>query len=228
MQKHYFYAIVGLLVGVAIGFIGANSINRRAATGDAAAAAGTLAAQNAPSMDPAANNGGMVPDVADALAKAENDPQNFPAQMRAGDMYARIGRFDKAVEFYKKGLALKPNDFRANVVLANALFDSRQFEAAADHYSKALELKPADSNARTDLGTTFIERQNPDPDRAIKEFEKVLETEPKHEPALFNLSMAYFRKGDKDTARKTLQRLEAANPSSELIPRLRQNLSTPQ
>src|SRR5687767_6257092 len=105
MQKHYLYAIVGLLVGVAVGFIGANSLNRRTATADAAAAAGTLAAQNAPSTAPAANNGGMVPDVADALAKAENDPRNFPAQMRAGDIYARIGRFDEATEFYKKGLA---------------------------------------------------------------------------------------------------------------------------
>jgi tetratricopeptide (TPR) repeat protein len=145
--------------------------------------------------------------------------------MRTGDMYAQIGKFDKAIEYYNRGILLKPSDFQANVVLANAYFDSRKFEDAAKYYEKALAVKPDDVNARTDFGTTFVERQNPDFERAITEFRAALEIQPKHEPTLYYLGIAYFRKGDRQNANAVLADLEKANPASELIARLRQNMS---
>lgn len=228
MQKHIIFGLGGLIIGLAIGFFGANTLNRDAAT-QAAASPGAI---NAPiggsTADPQASAGGMQPDVAETLAKAEAEPQNFVAQMKTGDMYARIGRFDKAAEFYKRGLVLKPTDFQANIVVANALFDSGNFDEAEGYYAKALEINPKDLNARTDLGTTFVERTSPDYVKAISEFDKALEIDPKHEPSLYYLGIAYLRKGDAENAKKALARLEAANPSSELIGRLRQNMESKQ
>lgn len=221
MQKHILFGIGGLFIGVVIGFFGANNLNQG---GDPEPAVVTDSADSI-----AANQelpqGGMQADVAETIAKAEAEPQNFALQMRTGDMYAKIGRFDKALEFYKKGLAVKPDDFNANVVTANALFDSARFEEAETYYSKAVEINPKDINARTDLGTTFVERKEPDYDRAIKEFRSALQIDPKNGPTLYSLGIAYFRKGDAENAQKTLRQLERANPTSELSGRLKQNIS---
>lgn len=84
---------------------------------------------------------------------------------------------------------------------------------------------PGDHNARTDLGTTYLERNPPEYDRAIKEFNNVLSSAPEHEPAIYYLGIAYYRSGDKEKANEALKRLEETNPSSALIGRLRQNMA---
>ncbi len=222
MQKNLVFGIGGLLIGLAAGFFAANTINRGTTPETPAVSANT----DSPLPASQASQAAMLPDVAETLQKAESEPQNFAVQMKTGDMYAQIGRFDKAAEFYKRGVVINPNNFQANVVLANALFDSQKFEDAEGYYSRALQIEPSDVNARTDLGTTFVERPNPDYERAIKEFKTALETEPKHEPTLYYLGIAYFRKGEKEKANLALNELEKANPTSELIARLKQNFGT--
>ena len=220
MPKHLIFGIVGAILGLAIGFFGANSINHESPTPQSTVVV-VPAAGNSSSVSQA----GMQADVAETIAKADAEPQNFAVQMQTGDMYAKIGKFDKGIEYYSRGVSLKPADFQANVVLANAYFDSRQFEDAAKYYEKALEVKPGDVNARTDFGTTFVERPTPDYERAIKEYRAALETQPKNEPTLYYLGIAYFRKGDKQNANAVLAELEKINPASDLIARLQKNIS---
>jgi tetratricopeptide (TPR) repeat protein len=160
--------------------------------------------------------------VQKVIDKAKAEPDNLQAQTEAGDMYAQIGRFPEAIGFYEKAQAANPNYFKANVKLGNTYFDARQFEKAAEFYEKALAINSSDVGARTDLGITFVERANPDYDRAIKEFETSLKADPKHEPTLFNLSVANFKKGDQTKAQDYLKQLEQANPTSELIAKLKQ------
>jgi tetratricopeptide (TPR) repeat protein len=228
MQKNsILFGIVGLIVGLIVGFFAANSINRNAISQQASAPTQSNAAiiNQAASGAPNAA-GGMLGDVQEKLEKAKAEPNNFAAQMSAGDMYAQIGRYDQAFEFYQKGVALNPESFEANVQLANAYFDNRQFENAEKYYARALEINPKDINARTDLGTTFVERQTPDYARAVAEFKKALEVNPKHEPTLYNLGVAYSRMSDAENAEKTFAELEQANPTSPLVGRLRQILTT--
>jgi tetratricopeptide (TPR) repeat protein len=72
------------------------------------------------------------------------------------------------------------------------------------------------------LGITFVERSAPDFDRAVSEFQASLKTNPKHEPTLYNLGAAYFKQGNTAEANKILAELEAVNPNSQLVGRLRQ------
>lgn len=220
MKSRLLYIAIGLLIGLTVGFMGANALNRRSN------AVGIASPSNDVSIEPpgSAPNGGMQADVAATLEKAESDPSDFVAQMKAGDMYAKIGRFEKAAEFYKRGVALEPQNPAANLVLANALFDARDFVSAADYYSKVLEIDPSNVNARTDLGTTFVERQNPDYDRAIAEYKKALELDPKHEPTLYYLAIANLRSGNRAEALRILSTLTEINPSSELVARLKKNI----
>lgn len=228
MQKNsILFGIVGLIVGLIVGFFAANSINRSAISQQTAALPpinAPLAGQQTANAPNNAAAGGMLADVQEKLDKAKLEPNNFAAQMNAGDMYAQIGRYDQAFEFYQKGVALNPDSFEANVQLANAYFDNRQFENAEKYYARALEINPKDVNARTDLGTTFVERQTPDYARAVAEFKKALEVNPKHEPTLYNLGVAYKRMSDTENAEKTFAELEQTNPNSPLVGRLRQVL----
>jgi len=226
MQKSITFGIIGLIVGLLVGFFAANSVNRNLPQPV------SQAQTNAPLQNPQvpnilvkdqpAPNSGMLPDVSAVIEKADAEPTNFEAQIKAGDLYQQIKGFDKAAAFYRRAQNLKPEDYDLTVKLGNTYFDARQFESAGEWYERALAKKPDDTNVRTDLGITFVERANPDFDRAVKEFETSLKSNPKHEPTLYNLGAAHFRKGNKEEAGKILSRLETVNPNGQLVSKLRQ------
>lgn len=230
MQKQIFTGLICLITGLIIGFFGANRLNENAKNIQPSTDSQLNTQLNNPQIHSAdikeqSPNGAMIPDVQKVLDKAKAEPENAGAQTEAGDMYAQIGRFSEAVSYYEKAQAANPKDLQANIKLANALFDSNQFEKAAEFYEKALEINPNDVGARTDLGITFVERADPDYDRAIKEFETSLKNDPKHEPTLYNLGIAYFKKGETGKANEALKRLEQVNPNSKLIERLKQAIN---
>ena len=223
-KQNIFFGVIGLVVGSVIGFFAANSINRNTIS-----QANTV--QNAPfanqqiqvaSVKEQPAQGGMLPDIAATLDKAKNEPDNFDVQIKAGDVYLQIKGFEKAIEFYQQAHRIKPDDYETIVKIGNAYFDFRRFEEAGKWYEQALSKKSSDTNVRTDLGITFVERENPDLDRAIEEFQTSLQMNPKHEPTLYNLGAAYFKKGNKDEANKILTQLETINPQSQLVGRLQQ------
>ena len=218
-----------LFVGFFIGFFVSNNINRNAVVEtNLPPNHADTPFQNPPTQqlngvkEP---NGAMQPDVSATLDKAKKEPENFDAQMKAGAMYEKIQRADKASEFFNAAAALKPTEYDKIVQLGNAFFDVREFEKAGNFYQQALEKKPDDISVRTDFGITFVERQNPDYDRAIKEFQTSLQTNPKHEPTLYNISIACYKKGDAENAQKYFAQLEQANPNSQLIGKLKEIIS---
>lgn len=218
------FGIIGLVAGFIGGFILANSINRNAAT-QALPNQSQLAenAPLAPQQNPAQITAQM-PDVTEALERAKKEPNNFDAQMRVGDMYATIDRFDKAVEFFAAAQKIKPNDYQAIIKLGNAYFEINNSSEAEKWYSKALEINPNDVNVRSDLGLTFYKKQPADLDRAIKEYDAALAINPNHEPTLQNLTVAYWDKKDAPMMQATLEKLEKVNPQNQVVPKLKQEL----
>ena len=226
MIKPIYFGVIGLIIGLVVGFFAANSINRSAVTQSEVVQNST----NSPSLSqPAADikeqtRGGMLPAIDETLNRAKEEPDNFEAQIKAGDIYAKIQKFDTAVEFYEKANQIRPEDYATIVKIGNTLFDSKQFESAGNWYERALAKKPGDVNVRTDLGVTFVEREKPDLDRAVNEFQTSLQTNPNYEPALYNLGIAYYKKGDLEESKKILARLETLNPGSQLTQKLNQVL----
>lgn len=215
------------MAGLIVGFFAANTINRsQIAQTNPPAQNAPLQNQTIPNVlvkdQPTTTGGAMLPDVSAVIDRANNDPANFDAQIKAGDLYQQIKGFEKAAQFYERARQIKPADYDLIVKLGNVYFDARQFETAAKWYEQALAVKADDANVRTDLGITFVERAAPDYDRAVKEFQTSLRINPKHEPTLYNLGAAYFKKGDLEEANKTLIQLETVNPNSQLVARLRQ------
>lgn len=230
-KENILFSIVGLLLGLIIGFMFANSVNQRGYQArNAAPGAGTT---GLPPDHPAlpsngvAEKGPMPAEIQSVIQQAKNDPQNFEAQMKAAELYYQIKRYNEALEYLMKANQLRPDSYEAVVALGNTNFDAENYTAAEKWYTAALAKKPDDVNVRTDLGLTYVFRTPPDYDRAIREFRRSLETNPKHEQTLQNITYALSQKGEKTEAQATLKRLEEVNPNNQAIARLRSQIEGP-
>lgn len=229
-KENSLFGIVGLLVGLIVGFMFANSVNKGAVEVTPAAAiklnsnippghpdiGSTGAAPGAP--------GAMQPEVQAAIEKAKQSPDDFDAQVKAAEMFYQIERFDDAIALLKRANQLKPDDREVIVHLGNANFDGNHYDEAEKWYVAALAKKADDVNVRTDLGLTFVFRDPPNYDRAIQEFNKSLETDPNHIQTLQNLTVAYTKKGDSAKAALTLSKLENIDPKNTAIAKLRDDI----
>ena len=231
-KDNILFCIIGLLAGLIIGFFVTNSINKQqgvgmASTGTPATAANGLLPEGHPDI-PGGPGGqqamGSIPEVQAAIEKARAEPDSFDAQLKAGDLFYQIQRFDGAIEFYKKANQLKPDDYNVIVHLGNATFDSDKYDEAEKWYTLALSKKPDDVDVRTDLGLVFMFRDPVNYDRAIQEFKRSLEYKPEHPQTLQNLTVAYTKKGDVTNASATLAKLEAADRSNTAISKLRSDI----
>lgn len=220
------FGICGLLVGIVIGFIFANSINRTGSQAQSTLPTDAPANMNLPPDHPPvgartgqSQQGGALPQVTEALERAKNQPESFEAQMTAGDLYYQIQRFADAAKFYEKANTLKPGEVEPMIKLGNANFDAEQYETAEKWYLEALKKTPNDTNVRTDLGLTYYLRTPRDTDRAIEEFKNVLDAEPDKEITLQNLALAYRESGDAQSFQTTLEKLRKINPNNPILTR---------
>jgi tetratricopeptide (TPR) repeat protein len=222
-KENVLFTVIGLLLGLIIGFFFANSVNQSAAVAPMAPAAGTAGAPmgNLPAGHPnvpGTGGGSSTAEVQSAIDKARQNPTDFESQMKAAEMYYQIQRYDGAVEFLKKANEIQPDNYEVIVNLGNASFDGGKYEEAEKWYTAALQKKPDNLDVRSDLGL-------PDHDRAVKEFKRVLESDPNHVQALQNLTVAYTKKSDKANAESTLAQLEKVEPTNSSIARLKEDIS---
>jgi tetratricopeptide (TPR) repeat protein len=225
-KENFLFGIIGLLAGLIIGFMFANSVNQSAVT---QVPVGSISQNPNAAIPPGhpdinGNSGAMQPQVQAAIEKAKSEPDNYEAQIKVAEMFYQIQRFEGAIEFLIQANKLKPDDYETIVNLGNSYFDASKYEEAEKWYSAALAKKPDDVNVRTDLGLTFIFRDSPNYDRAIEEFTRSLEKDPNHIQTLQNLTVAYTKKGNTAKATETLARLESSDSSNTAIPKLREDI----
>jgi len=230
-KENILFGVVGLLAGLIIGFMFANSVNQKGIT---APTADMRLNSNMPpdhpavppgSTAPGGTQGAMTPEVAAAIEKAKASPEDFDAQIKAADLFYQIGRFDDAITYLKTANKLKPDDREVIVHLGNANFDGEHYQEAEKWYLAALAKKADDVAVRTDLGLTFVFRDPPNYDRAIQEFTQSLQTDPNHIQTLQNLTVAYTKKGDSAKANATLAKLEGVDPKNTAIAKLKEDIS---
>ncbi|MBK9214736.1 MAG: tetratricopeptide repeat protein [Chloracidobacterium sp.] len=227
-KENLLFAVLGLMIGLIVGFMFANSVNRDATTSKSSLpAANQLMAANSalpPNHPPIGNVNGQssgmsVPEVSAAIEKARSEPQNYEAQMTAADLYYQIQRFDEAAKFYEAASKVKPAEAEPLIKAGNAFYDGGKFLDAEKWYREALKKAPNDKDIRNDLALTFLSREPADVDRAIAEFNTILSADPKFEKALQNLAFAYREKGDQENLAKTLERLKKVNPNNPELSR---------
>ena len=226
-KDNILYSIIGVLLGLLSGYVFASTVNQRSylersSAGSAAAGRMGQGLEAPPVGQPQPSNEAEAESGADRalIEQAEAEPNNFDAQVRAAAVHYRNRRYDAAIQLLTRANQLRPEDLKAIVALGNANFDANKFEIAEKWYTAALVKNPKDINVRTDLGLTFLFRQQQNVDRAIQEFRRSLEIDPRHEQTLQNMTVALIKKGNFGEAEKMLGRLREVNPANQSLTKL--------
>ena len=97
--------------------------------------------------------------------------------------------------------------------LGNLYFDAEKYDLAIKWYQEALKLDPTNPDVSTDLGVSYYYSNQPD--RALAQFTRSLEIEPKHTKTMLNQGIVLaFGKQDLDGASKAWQRVVELAPNT--------------
>jgi len=94
---------------------------------------------------------------------------------------------EQELQGYRNVLASDPKNLRANVELANRLYDAGRYTDAISYYQQAFALDPTNVNVSTDLATALYYAGRAD--EALAQFDKSLSIDPKHGQTLFNVGI---------------------------------------
>jgi tetratricopeptide (TPR) repeat protein len=234
-NKTFWLSIVAVLASFAGGFLVANSLNRKDLTALRAENENLKKAQN----EVEASRAEMTlsdEEIKKRIAEADENPTDLTFQKNLGfalynyasmkqdaDLLGDVSRLLKRV--YENN----PNDYKALVTLGDIDFDigyftknNDNFQKARGFYQKALEQKSNDVEVRTDLGLTYLWANPPEAERAVNEFQKSLEINPKHEKTLQAMVQALNSQNKRVEVEKYTARLRQANPKN---PSLNENES---
>ena len=157
------------------------------------------------------------------LAKADElvhqalkiDPEQVEARVLLGRIYVWSGRRELALNLAENTLKSAPNNPHALAFMGHALSVEGRPKEALEYLERALRLNPTPPVWYSyHLGYAYAQlgRFN----RAIEDFEQVLERNEGFTPAYWLLIAAYLEEGRPDKARETLQRLKRAFPEITL------------
>jgi tetratricopeptide (TPR) repeat protein len=133
-------------------------------------------------------NQALLPECARLLNRAyEKNPADMDVVVTLGHLYYDIGYFNK---------------------------DNESFNRARVFYQKALSQKPNDIEVRTDYGLTYFLQNPPEYDKAVVEFQKSLQKDPKHEKTLQFMVQALLKQGKTQEAENYLARLKEIDPKT--------------
>ena len=102
---------------------------------------------------------------------------------------------EQELQGWRNILATDPGNVRANVELANRLYDAHRYAEAIPYYQQACTLDPKNVSVSTDLGTALYYAGRPAD--ALAQFERSLAIDSKHGQTLFNVGIVK-RDGNND------------------------------
>jgi tetratricopeptide (TPR) repeat protein len=250
-KKVFLIGALGVVLGFLAGFFLANGLNReehaKLAAELASARAGAPAQGSGSGKgQPASTPGGgelsqalSEEQIKNAVKKADQSPQDAEMQKKVGQgllMYASetgdASYLTEGARILKRAHDLDPKDFKTASMAGDAHFlverqgggDAKLIAEARKLYEAALAAKPDDSLVRTKLGLTYFYDQPPNAPRAINEYRRALQAEPRQEMTVQSLAAALIETGELDEAARRLDELEKLNPSNPELSGLRAQL----
>ncbi len=239
-----------LVFGFLAGFFLANGINRgeqeklSAEVASLRAGGGQAATPQGGGQQTAAQGGGnSLPTLTDeqlskAVAQADASPSDAALQNKVGQgLYLYAWEKGKAeilpdvARILKRAHALEPKNFRtaalagdAHFLVASSSGDTRLLGEARKFYEDALAMQPDDAQVRTNLGRTHFFDRPSNPQLAIREYRRALQSDPQEELAVQSLAAALIETGGFEEAGRHLDELEKLNPSNSELANLRAQL----
>jgi tetratricopeptide (TPR) repeat protein len=142
------------------------------------------------------------------------DPEVIDAWFMMGMQYMAHAEPQKAVEYFKRTLALKPDYDLAVFNLAQAYRHMGDDEAALAGFEHYLTLDPKDPFVHYQIGEIWLDRG--DTARAEQLFRRALDLNPQVAAAKNALGVIALRKGDPATAERLIREALATKPTLRL------------
>ncbi|MEN8260240.1 MAG: TIGR03032 family protein [Pseudomonadota bacterium] len=139
----------------------------------------------------------VLPDAALAEVALPNEEAlaRSPAyHLERGTSLYRKGEHEEAIDAYRHGLALAPNDPHIRYHLGVALGDAEHYEEAAACLKQVIEAEPGKAEAHNSLG--YVLSCMDRPQEAVACYERAIELKPDYIQAHFNLGMTLLKLGD--------------------------------
>jgi superkiller protein 3 len=140
-------------------------------------------------------------------------PQDADIQNRLGEALERIGALDAAVEAYRLAVSGRPALPKASNNLILALVKAGKGADAIERARALVAAAPADPDRYFTLGLAQAEQ---DVTEAITSFRRVLEIDPRHALARYNLALVLKRADRLPEALEELNRALAIDPRPEV------------
>jgi tetratricopeptide (TPR) repeat protein len=151
------------------------------------------------------------------MQKPQMAPQMAPMPAPSGPSPIELA---PKIQALKDIVKKDPKNLPAWVELGNLYFDSDQPKEAIEAYSKYLAVKPDNPDVRTDIGIMF--RKLGEFDRALEEFRKAAQSDPKHINSRYNIGLVLLHdKQDIKGAIKVWEEYLKVDPKSERAERIR-------
>jgi cytochrome c-type biogenesis protein CcmH/NrfG len=135
-----------------------------------------------------------------------------PAAQQAAPGSAPAAVDPSQVQALERTAQQNPRDSAVRAQLGNLYFDAERYADAAKWYQASLDLAPANADVSTDLAVSFYYTNQTD--KALTQFARSLEIDPKHTKTLLNLGIVRaFGKQDLTGAAEAWQQVVALAPA---------------
>jgi tetratricopeptide (TPR) repeat protein len=116
--------------------------------------------QQAPALESAGSKSQEPADTAKKLADLEQlagkDPKNPGYRAQIANIYYDLGQYDKAVDYYRQSLSLRPGDPNVETDFATCYHYMGQDDKALEILNKVLEYSPGFSQAMFNKGIVLV------------------------------------------------------------------------
>lgn len=167
----YILAAVCLLSGLLLGYLFRGSSPAQPEPSTVAAATSAQGGVQMPSED------ALSAMAAPQLERLKSNPNDVDALFQLGNLYYDHQIFDKAIEYYARGLEVRPDNVNARSDMATAYWYLGKPESAVKEYEKSLQIDPKHANTLFNLGVVKWQGLK-DPKGAIAVWKKLLELNP--------------------------------------------------
>jgi tetratricopeptide (TPR) repeat protein len=127
-----------------------------------------------------------------------------------GDTYRLTGKFDLAVEEFRKVISLNPAFPNAHRMLGVIFEREKNYIEAIEHFKSEVEINPNSSDNHYNLAVALA--KNGQVNNAIKEYRKALQLEPENIGALYNLGHVFHEQNKYNEAVKYYTRALELDP----------------
>ena len=126
-------------------------------------------------------------EINEAHEAVNRDPSDVQNWLHLSEVHRKAGMYDRALDAYKRAIAIIPNDLRMHVNLASLMLESGDADGAIAQYRMVVDRDPSLADAWLNLGVAYGNAERYD--EARQAWEMTIRLDPGNRTARNNLNM---------------------------------------